>query len=197
MEKEGVGNKGQFYLLAAVIIVAIIIGFAAISNYSNREVSKKIYDLGEELGIESAKVLDYGTYNELSETNMTNLLTTFIEAYSEYGEIQKLYFIFGNADEINFYAYHQIEGEHEIVLSVGGQSGGTNASTFEVGEGSVESKDLTVSAKDIKTVTVVIGGQEYKFDLKPGENFYFIIVLTDEGEQFVYIGGSPSETFGG
>jgi len=57
-------KRGQFYLIAALIIIAVIIGFAGISNYIQKKEVIKLYDLGEELGIESQNVLDFGTYNE-------------------------------------------------------------------------------------------------------------------------------------
>ena len=51
-------KRGQFYLIAALVIIAVIIGYAGISNYLEKKESIKLYNLGEELGIESENVLD-------------------------------------------------------------------------------------------------------------------------------------------
>jgi len=58
------GRKGQFYLLAAIIIIVLIIATVAIVNYSKKKKDIRVYDLSEELEIESSKVLDYGAVNE-------------------------------------------------------------------------------------------------------------------------------------
>src|SRR3989344_4139149 len=59
--KEVSDKNGQFYLLAAIVIIAIIIGFASVSNYIKNKSSVTVYNLRDELGIEGAQVLDFGT----------------------------------------------------------------------------------------------------------------------------------------
>ena len=172
-------KKGQFYLLAAIVIISIIIGFAAIANYSKTTGSTKVYDLGEELKIESANILDYGTYSGLDEEQMINLLEGFIEAYSEYGEIESLYFIFGNMKNIVVMGYQELSENVEV-------SGDVSEDFISQIEGGIFSQEFTPSPP--WKIEVKINGVLYEFKLKPGENFYFIISLTDEGETHVYVG---------
>jgi len=155
-------KRGQFYLIAALIIIALIIGYAGISNYIQKKESIKLYDLGEELGIESENVLDYGTYNELNESAMEELLTGFIASYAEYIERGiDISFIFGNPDKIIVITYEELEG--------------------------VPSTDI-IYPEGEKKVTVTINGIVYEFKLKEGENFYFVISQELEGEQHVVTG---------
>ena len=56
-------KRGQFYLVAAMVIIVLIVGFAAVQNYTKKSRTIKLIDLKEELGIESGKVLDFGTFN--------------------------------------------------------------------------------------------------------------------------------------
>ena len=70
-------TKGQFYLMAAIVIIVVIISFAAVSNYAKKKAEIKIYDLGDELGIESEQVIDYGTYNALF--SLCSLFSVFYE----------------------------------------------------------------------------------------------------------------------
>ena len=155
-------KRGQFYLIAALIIIALIIGYAGISNYIQKKESIKLYDLGEELGIESENVLDYGTYNEFNVSEMEELLTGFIASYAEYIERGiDISFIFGNPDKIIVITYEELEG--------------------------VPSTDI-IYPEGEKKVTVTINGIVYEFKLKEGENFYFVISQELEGEQHVVTG---------
>ena len=93
-------RKGQFYLIAAIIIITVIIVFVTVSNYSRKKTSVKLYDLGEELGIESQNVIDYGTYTG------NDTLRDFLIQYSNYtsGGID-MYVITGNENNVNVYKY--------------------------------------------------------------------------------------------
>jgi hypothetical protein len=57
MIKRG-GRKGQFYLIAAIVIITMIAGIFTIANYSKKQDISKVYDLKKELEIESGKMLD-------------------------------------------------------------------------------------------------------------------------------------------
>ncbi|MBU0958961.1 MAG: hypothetical protein KKB31_03370 [Nanoarchaeota archaeon] len=65
-------KKGQFYMLAAIVIISLFLGFIAIQNYSKTTKSTRVYDLKKELEIESGKFLDdgakYGVYDWQSFT---------------------------------------------------------------------------------------------------------------------------------
>ena len=100
------GNKkGQFYLLAAIIIIIVIVGFATVSNYLKKKGTVKLYDIKDELQIESGEVLEYGISEEITDINdLRILIDDFIVKYQEYaGEGKSLYFIFGNAGFNFFY----------------------------------------------------------------------------------------------
>jgi len=175
-------KRGQFYLIAAVVIIAIIIGFVAISNYSKEKIEyATIYGLEEGLEIESAKVLDYGVYSGLDQEQMTNLLQGFTESYAEYAQLDKLYFIFGNSEQISVAGYHDLE-EGEILVNIGE---GIPSQKLKFDKKKYNKTDYPRGLIEITTVIITINGIEYKFDLKPGENFYFILMVNFKGEQYV------------
>jgi len=99
MIKRG-SKKGQFYLIAGVIIASIILGFVVISNYAQKETSVRVEDIGKELRIESQRVLDYETISGQA------VLGTFGEDYSSHiGEGVEIYFISGKDPQIKAYQY--------------------------------------------------------------------------------------------
>jgi len=171
-------QKGQFYLIAAIVLVAIILGFVTVKNYS-RKSSTKVYDLGDELGIESYQVVEYGIINE---EMMDNLMINFTEKYSQYlqGDIDNLFFIFGNFDEVKVVTYREVV---QGGISLGGiEIKITKDETF------VYTPPIETNAEGIKTIKVEIGKEEaetkYEFELKPGENFYYIMQKAEEGQEF-------------
>ena len=173
-------KRGQFYLISAIVIIGLIIVFAGVSNYLEKDEETKLYDLKQDLEIESENVLAYGTYYAFDEEQMLNLLQGFIEAYSEYGEVQKIIFIFGNRQKITVLGYQQLEdevvkiqgGEEELELELSGGADPSSGKLEQPGE----------------TVVVIVGDSAYEFDLREGENFYFIIAQEIEGEQYVVTG---------
>ncbi len=163
-------KRGQFYLIAAIIIVIVVAGFITVSNYSKKKTSVKIYDLGEELGIESQNVIDYGTYQE---KDLDALLDEFTDSYAEYAKDNKnLYFLFGDATSIRVKAYQEIEEEVSVDGSPLPVDNGKGEGTY------TPDNPVIISIEDV----------EYQFDLVEGENFYFIISQEIEGEKYVITG---------
>ena len=61
-----IGDKfGQFYMVATMVIIVLIASFAIVINYSSQRIPPSFYYLGEEIEIESEKVIEYGLNNEL------------------------------------------------------------------------------------------------------------------------------------
>ena len=111
-------NRGQMYLIAAVIIISLVAALLTVSNYSKKINPIEIYKLGEELEIESASLLEYGTAQNFNNLEMHHLVSSFIEEYINYSDIERLYFIFGNETEITFGGYHEFLNE-EVSIKIG------------------------------------------------------------------------------
>ena len=57
-------KRGQFYLVAAVIIVLVVIGISSVKTYSViKSEPQNLEDLSLELSEETARIVDYGVYN--------------------------------------------------------------------------------------------------------------------------------------
>jgi hypothetical protein len=174
--KQKEDKKGQFYLVGAMIIVALLVGFATVNNFIQQEDSTKVYDLGEELGIEGDQVVEYGIINP--ERTISMLLNDFTSKYSNYASSSnvKIFFIFGNEKEITVLTYEELLAGS---ISVGD-------STLQISEGTrSETKIIPIDNKvEVKLEDVV-----HEFELKPGENFYYVIIQeTKEGSRNVIKG---------
>jgi len=151
-------RRGQFYLIATIILIVIIFGFITVSNYLKKQDSREIYYLGEELKIESAKVLDYETYKE------ENKLNDFMANFSKYaGQDIEIIYIISEIDEIKAYKY-EIKAYKYI--------NGVNKGEIEV-------------IKDERIIKITVEDIDYEFDLNPGKNFYFIISQKTNKEKYI------------
>lgn len=171
--KKG-NKKAQFYLLAAMIIISIIIGFAAVSNYSKSKSFVRVYDLGEELGIESEAVLDFGIYNN---KDISELLDNFTEKYSDYlsEENRQIYFIFGNIHEVTIRTYEEVSAGEICIEN----------SCLEITDSGYYEETINPQGNKVE---ITINDIKYEFKLKPGENFYFVITQEIGGEEYIVTG---------
>jgi hypothetical protein len=161
-------KKGQFYLIAAVVIIGLIIGFAAVSNTAKKSSYIKVYDLEKEMGIESDMVLEFGIYNQYDDNDMSLLLEHFSALYNEYsGDDVQMYFIIGDFEEINLYEYAQEIGGDITLSGIG------TGTTLTIQDTQLVKTELEIVEGN--KVVIKIGEIEKEFELKQGENFYYII----------------------
>lgn len=101
-------KKAQYYLMAAAIIIAVILGVSVATNYiitKNKPVS--FYNLGEELKEECARIIDYGIYNEI---DTPGLIESFVEEslikYIRQKDIDvEFIFVYGEKENIKIANY--------------------------------------------------------------------------------------------
>lgn len=124
-------KRGQFFLIAAVIIIVVIVSVITVSNYTSTKDEVKLYDLGQEIGIESQQVIDSGTYSGLNDDEMANLMENFAKNYVSYIEEDKnIYFIFGNKEQIHFLGYQDLIDENVCVKLKGDPTISSNCRLF-------------------------------------------------------------------
>jgi len=175
----GRGKRGQFFLIAAVVIIVVVVSVVTVSNYTQKKGNVKLYDVGQELGIESQNVLDYGTYSELNETQMKTLMESFIKNYVNYIQEKKnIYFVFGNSQKINVIGYQEIANESVCVKLNYGQE---CTPYLTIGQ----TQEFPATKGSISRVVIRIEDKDYQFSLKWGENFYFVIWQSIGGEKHV------------
>jgi len=165
-------KRGQFYLLAAIIIITVIVGIATVSNVVTKKEEVRLYDLKDELNIESGEVLEHGTfYGE-------ERIDEFVGDYKEYvGDDKDLLFVYGDSNELKVTSY-RLETTGEISIGIGGSESGIE--TYDI-----FSESLTINPGGEEQVIVTLNNINYDFELKPGQNFFFVISQELEGEQHI------------
>ncbi|MBU2458856.1 MAG: hypothetical protein KKB29_00630 [Nanoarchaeota archaeon] len=157
-------KRGQFYMISAIALAAILIGIVSISNYIGKDSNPQIFDLEQELKIESRSVIDYGMYNALSDADFHTTLLNFTGNYANQatGKMD-VYFLFGTPTNITVRGYQKED------ISV-------------IFEGSANTTITTESGVFIKTfnpgkssTVLYIDGRGYDFELTIGRNIYFVL----------------------
>ncbi len=161
-------KRSQFYIMAAVIIIAVIIGIATISNYANiKKPETKIYELGKELGLETGEVVSYGVYQQ-QDTDL--LIKNWTNEYYRYAQESGFrgdwVFVYGDSEKINVLGLtNSSAGEISLIMDKG-------KSKIPV-EG-VETKNYSFTP-DSNEVSIEFNKLKYSMRIKEGENFFFVI----------------------
>lgn len=177
------GKKAQFYIMIVVIIIAVIAGLLVVSNYVTlTKKPVKFYELSEELGIESEKVINYGVYNS---ENTERLIENFTDTYSDYFESvagkSEMVFAYGNETKMNMIVYSNVSAGR-VSLGIGG-----SRTYLDVeGRGKTKTSWNPVLLPELGDYVLVnVTGSSYKFTLNRGENFFFVLTKRVGNETYV------------
>ena len=176
-------KRGQIYIIIAVVIIGVIAGLLVVSNYvaSNKE-PVKFYDLSEELGVESEKVINYGVYNSV-DTDI--LINNFTDTYSDYFDAMagksEMVFAYGNETKMNSIIYSNVSNGR-ISVGIGEKQ------TFLDVEGKSKTKTSwnPILLPELGNYVLVnVTGSSYKFVLNKGENFFFVLTKKIGNDTYV------------
>lgn len=165
-------KRGQFFLIAAIVIVAILIGLSLVytSTRTPRSEEQEIVDLSNEIYFEGAQVIDNGVYTDRSEAQIEQNLQVLMEDYS---------ILYPDSEITSIYGDHYTT---RICKPTGQVSLGSSQISADckqtVDSGTIERRD--------GRIIVNIGEETYEFEDTPGETFYVIIRKeSDTGEIIV------------
>ena len=171
-------KRGQVFLMAAIIIVGVIVGVSSISTDALvGDSNEAFYDLSEEVGFETKRVLDYGVLNQ---NNAFSEVEGFFLEYQDYIAREQVVFVVG--DSTNMKVYYFSDNGGEVGISTGGDD-----STFNILITDFGGWDADVNAYGT-SVEVVIDEISYEFILRDGQNFFFVIIKHEDEEKFVATG---------
>ncbi len=172
------GKRGQFYLIVAIIIISIIVGFFVIQNYARTEKQgTRIYDLGEEFDLETGRVYDYGVYNQKDQNELINNWTNEYYNYTQGDIVEDWIFIYGNKKNLTLITFTQTDAGTISIFNT----------EYIISKGEKTEEDITDDI-DGNKVEITFKEQTYEFKLTPNENFFFVIsseglVSTQESEK--------------
>lgn len=179
-------RKGQFFLVAAIILIVISVTIIGVSNkiIEKKELTK-IQDISKELDIESGYLIKEGAYNNLNDEQMRNLSKDFSNKYVDYiQEKNNYYFIFGRKSgtsaNLSFLYYQEVTPEG-ICLNLTGNCENTNSWL----NGKMETFYLPSFINPIKLK--LNNSYTKEFNINEGDNYYYLIWKYDNNGGKVYV----------
>jgi hypothetical protein len=181
-------KRGQFFIIAAVLIVLILFTLSSVSTYAVvKEDPRTINELSDELNREGFYVIDYGVFNEkeLATPDADGLVDKFlVDGVGEYflrkTKEANVIFIYGNRNgEVYAMEYNTVNTGDIRLSGIG---------SFEVDRPYAKRGDVSVTSSDNSVdVKISVAGDEknYEFDMADNELFYFVIVQKRGQEFFV------------
>lgn len=141
-----------------------------------REEPEAFFDLADEIGFETKRVLDYGVIKNLNPALVDNYARRLLENYSELISNEDVAFVYGDNSNVSAYYYSYV---NTVAVSI--LNNGVSVNIRQI-------NGRTINAKRIgNDVKVNVRGNDYTFNLKPGQNFYFVLIKDEEDEQFVTV----------
>lgn len=171
-------KRGQFYLIAALIIVMILVGFLGLVNYVKVEKENSMKELQEEIENEIIYTLDYGARNNLDADEFRNIFKNLSSVYINKSIEKTSVFVYGmapgtigvngkNSEDTNLSI--NIDGS-EFILKKG-------IGEFE--------EDYIINAN---IIYINLSENQYTFDFKEGQNFQYLIAK-GKGKEKIIIQG--------
>ena len=167
-------KRGQFYLVAALVIIGVIASLATVYNSVKvSEEDESVYDLSDEINYEALQLLDNWFLNTLSDSEINHSITELITAYSLSNPDTDLIILYGDRDLIDVFAY--------IVQTRGEVCFGTCILVT-----SPQFIRSAIQPENNGDVVITIGDNEYIFKIKENEqNFYLVLRKEKNGDILV------------
>jgi len=181
-------KKGQFYIIASVIIIVLIISLATIRNYAIVKTEpKKFYDVTDVLEMEGLEIIDNTNYNKGDINKNIDVYLALFADYLEQNTDQdfNLIILYGDVASGN------MQGRVFSRASLGGVSISAGSTSFDaVGGTEVQNGTIPITVADGKaritlnnTQTGEVINQEVP--ILEDNNFIFIMTTNDGFNQYV------------
>jgi len=185
---KNLNKRGQFYLIAAVLIIVVVFAIVNLRGYTSNSETLDLSYIVDELNIETGQVITYGVFNPTSGQTINDLINTWSDAYVSYsqGKVSETdwIFIYGNEEGV-FEVITFTDTDSSIRLNIGGDTAQTNVRGLDKKKGSCDDLEKKCKVELSKLTITLSDGNTYDFELKQGENFFFVISREGEEERHI------------
>ncbi len=174
-------EKGQFYLIAAIILIVIMVGLITVANEIRlSRQPAEFSELSSNFEREVARIIDRGIYQDKSDSEILADLDSFATNYTEFATTKEptigFLYIYARGKEIRVINFLQqgttiVSSEGETGNITGGSALTLNKITFEIGDEKfvrdIYTRASTFQGINVETfqgewVDVNVGGLPYR-----------------------------------
>ncbi|MCX8158735.1 MAG: hypothetical protein N3D20_00335 [Candidatus Pacearchaeota archaeon] len=172
-------KRGQFFLMAAIIISLIIITISAvyIEKTTEKIPETAIYDLSEEIKIESNQVIDNGIFNANNKQEIDTRITQLLSNYSTLNPEADFIVVYGDINNLYLINYTATETG----------SVGIPGSTISTSTKKYSRTQVQIPQQDKKIKVKLSDDISFDFNITEGQNFYVILKKKVREEEIVAI----------
>ena len=193
-------KRGQFFLLAAIILSAVIISLTLTANYVDvNDEPENFYDYTYEVTRESGGVVDYEIYTGFEDDeNLNDFVDKMVLDLRDKDPAANFYFIYGNSSRVDIRNYGvddiQAEGQNveaggnKVVSDISVAGTQTNVEYVRDEVSGVQKGYIEFSQSSSKKhFQVNIRDEERKFDLTQNKKIIVIFEKQEAEERYVDI----------
>ncbi|NPE26501.1 hypothetical protein HNV12_00685 [Methanococcoides sp. SA1] len=193
-----INKRGQFFLLAAVIISVVVLSLGVTTNQAVfSEEPENFYDFSYEVTRESGAIIDYEVYAGFDDgANLDQFIELLSEDIKERSPDSDFMFIYGDEDEIKLknYGRKDVSVGDDVVI---GSNEGSNKVCFKN-----FCNDISTSTSDFDGASYVfekgdilgdeiivdLSGNEFRFPISKNKQVLFIMEKDIGDEKFIAAG---------
>ena len=193
------GKRGQFYTIAALVIILIIVGLTRIANQIEVDNKpEKFYKLSEVLDFEGIKVMNSLIYTKNYidpslnvENNINNFLNIFAEYIAENSDRDiSLIFIYGNITANNVTgAVYSTSSSGDIDVFIGGTNVGVGLERRSITQTWIQGDDnfkvQTHGTGNERKLNITIEGVSQDIPVLEDNNFLFVMTTSSGFNEYV------------
>ncbi|MEM0465725.1 MAG: hypothetical protein QXW97_03440 [Candidatus Pacearchaeota archaeon] len=178
-----INKRGQFYILAAIIIIVALTGLTTVSTIATTKPKpRNILSMNSELKEEGFRLIDYGLFINDPNKDFIYYLNNFIEVYYPNYFLKKtdksnIIIVYGNKSDLYATQYE--------TASIGNIR--ANIGSGNVNWGIVSNiVNRTKIINPTNPIIIEMLGNNHEFQLNDNPMFYFLIIQeNEEGERYI------------
>ena len=190
-------KRGQFFLLAAVIISVVVLSLGITTNQAiSRDEPSNFYDFSYEVTREIGSVIDYEIYSGFDDSaDLDEFVELLSDDIKERSSDSEFIFIYGNEDGVKLKSY----GNNKI--SIGGETVSDENKSNDVicFKGScqkisndlgsfVDGSYILSNQSSNGDLLVELSGNEFNFPISEKKQVLFIMQKNVDGDKYVSVG---------
>mgnify|MGYP000067774991 CR=1 FL=1 len=164
-------KRGQYYLIAAMIIIVILASFISVINFASKNSNDPMKEIEKELNNEIEEILNYATMQDLSSIEYKNIFKNMSSNYISKFSGKTTIFLYGDKTNLT------VKGKNSYNETLT-FSDGNGFTILKTGVGEFEENYLLLADTGILKMEDV----EHSFQFPKGQGFYYLISNRDGGE---------------